>query len=779
MKYEDEIRIIATSNEDDPARFDISLNRPMDLDGTWTVALTEIVLPTKISYTDKDKDCVEIVKLRSGRGKRSTAPPTMQLNLSNYYSWFERLAILRGQTLDSLYQDIFTLDRAGSLLHEDLGVTEDLFRDMLRSMEHTIMRYESYKRRNISGELVSTRFSSSMERSRVGFVPRPSDGIENYVKIFLGSYTEELDALARRMSKRRETFVSAAYTALFENGLRNFCNRIGISTPQLMQTLDPVLTLWHKYREEHLVSGGFTEIPNLMLEHYFPWFGRLMAKTGKNQLEQREMLYTGRRELKTTEAARLLNVSWKDFEIMYRGLDNFIYKWLKLKNEEIICNMLPLNTTQEQMVKMGFVGRDLPTERVDDFLSELNEQDKILELDQLAKSRNSSRGETFREIYRAIFENRLKSFGVSPVRLLEMVDPLIELVHSHLDEPPVNDSLPPPVDMSNYFPWSTSLEIPLKLEDAEKVKVSAECFAFMKTGYESFCYRLSSAGNEDSLWPEDITLDFLSGIGFQGRRLPPMRVLEDFASDLNLEWIDTLTNLTKESRGRVLRRVYESVFKNRFREICDLLTWNTADGLVLIDPLLTRLHEYIAKNEWNEEEDCQYAEKTTGGFKIKTDDVDLLERAVKCLGLQTKIEYHKKTRKLTVKVGPNEEVRLHGRLSNVFSLPETMSADTTHSSSHCVDPYVDYRTLYVYFDFTREVLLGENFHPVLQTLPLETENLDKTQHTIFRAPLFLDLNKNHLVKLSVIVYNEIGEKLKFLTNTPSLIKLLFKKNGRG
>ena len=180
---------------------------------------------------------------------------------------------------------------------------------------------------------------------------------------------------------------------------------------------------------------------------------------------------------------------------------------------------------------------------------------------------------------------------------------------------------------------------------------------------------------------------------------------------------------------------------------------------------------------------CTFIEKSDEGFKIliENDPAQLfefmtqkMEKIFACLKDST-FTYYENNKKVKIEVGANHEIHLKGRLSLIYSLPPILLPGETYISTYCVDPYIDFRTLYLYSDLIEETLLGESFHPVLQAVSLQIGNLEETQHTVFHTPLFLKLNRTHIVKFTVYLYNEIGQKVNFVTNTPSLIKLLFKK----
>jgi len=66
----DEMRIIITSEGQDPSDFKFTLPLPLHLDTNWKVALTEIKIPEKIKLIDGDKDYINIYRDKSEAGMK-------------------------------------------------------------------------------------------------------------------------------------------------------------------------------------------------------------------------------------------------------------------------------------------------------------------------------------------------------------------------------------------------------------------------------------------------------------------------------------------------------------------------------------------------------------------------------------------------------------------------------------------------------------------------------------------------------------------------------------
>ena len=201
--------------------------------------------------------------------------------------------------------------------------------------------------------------------------------------------------------------------------------------------------------------------------------------------------------------------------------------------------------------------------------------------------------------------------------------------------------------------------------------------------------------------------------------------------------------------------------------------------------LSEKLHEY-KKNPLTSEESLS---RNNTGYTIDVskvehlDDLDQITKQVERVFAlmhessrhQTTFFYSARDRKVTICVGDGEEVTLGGRLADVYSLPTLMRSGEIHVSSHCVDPYIDNRTFYLYSDVTREILLGESYFPVLAAVPLTNGIV----HTGFQRPIFHKLNKNHIVHIRLALFNEVGEQVCFKTDNSSIVKLLFRRTNHG
>ena len=141
-------------------------------------------------------------------------------------------------------------------------------------------------------------------------------------------------------------------------------------------------------------------------------------------------------------------------------------------------------------------------------------------------------------------------------------------------------------------------------------------------------------------------------------------------------------------------------------------------------------------------------------------------------------KFDKFSQKLTLKLAQNEKVILHGKMSDVLSLPQTMMGSNIYISSHCVDEYINNRLFYIYCDISKHLVLGGNYAPLVQIFsPFHKGK--KKNYTNFPAPIFVPIAENNPKKINLVVYNEVGEKVTFLSSQPSTAKILLSKNGNG
>ena len=101
MKYNEEIKLVATSCESDSSRFEIVPHQPLELDSRWKLDVLEFAIPNDIAYIDQDKDYIEIIqqtKIRSRRDVRRRETPHERIEISSleeppitigtYFPWF-------------------------------------------------------------------------------------------------------------------------------------------------------------------------------------------------------------------------------------------------------------------------------------------------------------------------------------------------------------------------------------------------------------------------------------------------------------------------------------------------------------------------------------------------------------------------------------------------------------------------------------------------------------------------------------------------------------------
>ena len=137
--------------------------------------------------------------------------------------------------------------------------------------------------------------------------------------------------------------------------------------------------------------------------------------------------------------------------------------------------------------------------------------------------------------------------------------------------------------------------------------------------------------------------------------------------------------------------------------------------------------------------------------------------------IQTTVTFDERSRKIQFDVAPTELVILHNRIADIYSLPNYLWGGKSYKSRYCVDHTIDNRTLYIYSDISREVILGESKFSVIQTLAYNAEG--GTCHKSFQPPLYLKLKTNYLSEVNIYIYNELGSKVRFNEQEFSFIKL--------
>ena len=93
-------------------------------------------------------------------------------------------------------------------------------------------------------------------------------------------------------------------------------------------------------------------------------------------------------------------------------------------------------------------------------------------------------------------------------------------------------------------------------------------------------------------------------------------------------------------------------------------------------------------------------------------------------------------------------------------------------SQHCVDITLDNKVAYIYCNLTEGIFVSEDKLPLIQIIPLTQSRGIEDIHIEYKVPLMLDLNRDYITHISIVLYNEVGSKLKFDKHLPAQIKLL-------
>ena len=134
--------------------------------------------------------------------------------------------------------------------------------------------------------------------------------------------------------------------------------------------------------------------------------------------------------------------------------------------------------------------------------------------------------------------------------------------------------------------------------------------------------------------------------------------------------------------------------------------------------------------------------------------------------------FNETSQKLKILVSEKEKIILHGKMSDILSLPEIMSGANTYVSSHSVDPLINNRLHYIYCDISEQIVLGENYFPVVQIF---SPGYKGKNHISFPTPIFVPITQKNPKKINLVIYNEVGQKVRFLSPQPSTAKILLSK----
>lgn len=681
-------------------------------------------------------------------------------HVSNYFAWFVDLRKHEDLSETELWNRIRGVE--GVLrIYAKTGMELQEYTDSYNYLLFLTSEFENTRPDSL--DPLSAHFLSMLDiRDREIPLPRDPSILRRY------PWFERLCSTRNETEKETWNFV---YNQPFANTFGDTARTLGLPEREFFLSYDRLLA--EAYLDDYNTTIA-TPVPDFSPQNYYGWFASLMKRTRKNKRQLWRYLYGRGYPSRLNALHNELGVTQSRFLEMRRELLKRAMEYHGLTEDS--------NLTIGLVEMLSSIEVEMPAE------SPQTRRELFKQV--MRKCDTKDERDTWSYLFDKDFHLRFREAAglleMSEVVFFKQYDRLLDSVSPQKEEwNPKAETIPaaPRFRIANYLDWFRRLQdktsetqeqlwddLYEKKQHLEKYYVlSGLSFLDFVRSYvrlKTISMDEKSAG-ENSELPSSLLLMLQ-----HNDNIPP-----PLPSDVENVWLKTLSRELGEDEANVWHSLYESedaaknfvsmakslnIHQDKFfSEYDNLLTLanETQETRKRENDKLRTIDVSSARNLEDLERITVHVEKTVN--EMRKDGIT-----------ETSFEYLDSTRKVILTVGNGEEVRLRGRLPEVYSLPKLMGPGEVHISSHWVDPYLDNRTFYLYSDVTREILLGESYFPVLAAVPLTKGTL----HARYQRPVFLSLNKNHVVRIRLALYNEVGEKVCFVGNKPTIIKLLLRKN---
>lgn len=260
----DQIRLVASSSENDPSKFNVVLNEPLDLSGgKWRLALLELVIPNELSLLEIEKDKILIVKknnlppsargdgrARHRRSVSATPPPLSPINMANYFVWVEPYISSPRTSVSDMHSfliQIFT--RPWPEGHAFFGENRaKIYADALGKFFFKVKLQQIRGRHGIASQtLWSSELAKSHLKNVFGF--KKKDGITEGQYL---AFERELTGIpwyvaCTRVTGKQHGTWEMVYNAIFDDNLTRFATASGKNfIEDFLVMIDPHITSFHR-----------------------------------------------------------------------------------------------------------------------------------------------------------------------------------------------------------------------------------------------------------------------------------------------------------------------------------------------------------------------------------------------------------------------------------------------------------------------------------------------------------------------------------------------------
>lgn len=745
-----ERKIICNSQDDDPARFEVRLSMPMNLTGSWQTALHEIIIPNTIHYMTP-ADYIDISTLHV-RKKRSgiPSPAAAEIHIENYFPWLRIAAERRSETIQQTYLYY------SSSPDLPVGFPESIL-DEIKSMysaPKTFLTRLLTRGRREAIDLWSKKNYTQSALQAIRF-SKPSDFNEDILDAFARTHLpsfcviQTLNDSSKKVNHIR--LFKRIYRAVFENRIKKFARDNMLSTLSFMQVIDPIITSFHRY----IINQQMTVLPACVTSE---------AQTAPVIDKVEDEVSSGDEASGSDPSTSIQKpASGRDpNEVIVRTISNSDWEvpdtsgdWPRGTLISVDSVIGPrdsfIETTDYRIVDDSTVDSPLdtptvsipsPTVSIPSPDSQNSPTEDIIETSDSSKS-DEPKSEELPS------SDSIESTADSPSR--ETPDTTHE---SHPPTPPDSQISGNEMEVDEWQPAPPSPESqhPSPPPESRPPPPSPDSQSSANDGESSHGSpeTIDIAAPESEEESRSITSD---------SSLPPTspeRGSDNNSPDKNPP--NVLPSAGETGGG--------SEKMNASPTECDTLNTGVAGVPSSWDTFKHRLSSDVQENprEWLK---CFHLVRSIDELKTLLGQLNTFNR--------TQFVFDDAQQKVRVNVDEKESVTLHGRLPEVLSLPKHMRAGEKYRSKHCVDIRIDNRTGFLYSRMIKGLYVGDINLPVLQVIHLESKPKDLSIHVTFPAPMYLDLNTSHITEISLVLYNEVGEKVIFDKNSCSQVRLSFIK----
>lgn len=716
---DDKKLIIATSSPADPSRLHVDLAGSLILEGGWRLALLEITLGSRIRLFDAEEDYIEVGWSNTDMRDKRTTPinDIHPLKLSNYFPWINHYMsakqLSEEEILPHLFSRSFSSREAARILDIPQNLAFTLYSGALQFCENIVSLREGGSSLDIWPSHVNTELLK-----RLGFTSRPFVDDFTMTRFAESLHTcVWLNILGEKTGLAEGPLWVKIYEAFFQNKILEYLHLLEFTTWEFIVELDSVLTRFHSYLTSVIVAktneGWQIPVPSI--------------------------------KIPVTESLPPSTVIAID-PVKIKNYFPWLYKYQKIQN---VSDHEMINIIFSPSFPVRAIARKLHIEYSAMTVLHLGLVSFCLNITELIQGRQSN---------------------IWPENISK---PLLGEIGFQV-RPNINTP-----DLHRIFEEET-LDMPW-LKSFAGAKGLSVYRAWSDIYHAVFNNRLGEKALELGIAPWELMKKMDGTIARYNSHLDNLTVSEVGGNKHQLE-------NSADREERKLHPHYSWIFGGEQIQVeCSSeggdrrVTRSAANGETqeILREIIKKHDKTFLRGEGGSSQIQLPKKWLATGRKLHFGELrdNMLTPGLICdffnsSGFKTRACFNKTTQKIAIHVHEDESVTLHGRLASVCSLPRELVGPRIYESQYCLDPFIDFRTLFVYCDSTADIILGEQILPVIQFL---APDKNSATHVTYSEPCYIPINTRHLTKINLVIYNETGRRITFETNSPSTAKLLLAK----